>query len=82
MSDTFTICMKCKNLHRTNKHTGNIHVWYNCLCKAVMMPFKRDPYDGKLKPLRGQLYDYCRNVNTDGNCPHFEPKKRKWLIII
>lgn len=77
-SDTFTICTQCQHFH--NKERGS-DIWYNHECRAVERPKAQDPFDGKLRyyatndlgrmSFGADRYANCRDINTDGNCPHF-----------
>lgn len=75
--DNFTICTKCEFFH--NEESGSVreHIWYNHFCKASPAPTCRNPYDGKIKPIDGNKYLHCREINIDGNCPLYKPKQNK-----
>jgi hypothetical protein len=58
-----TVCTECEHFHQGfHKLT-----YYKPQCKAT----------AKIHPVTGQMYavKYCSDVNTDGRCPKFEPKK-------
>ena len=83
MSETpATICTQCDHYHDMEPNSLRAGIWYNQLCKAVLLPTAIDPVDGRTKPYSvndlgntyygEHIYEYCRNVN-DGNCEHFTP---------
>ena len=70
--ERFTICLECRHVHA--KQDGpRTHVWYNNACTASPVEKERDPFDGKWKYPFGEEFKRCREVNTHGKCPKFEP---------
>jgi hypothetical protein len=79
------LCVNCANLIRKEPPSSpRYDVWYNLLCKATPLQEVVDPTTGKKgyaqandlgrKIVTNNPYEYCREVNMDGNCPKFYPK--------
>ena len=77
------ICANCQHCH--NEEDGpRTHVWYNWFCHAVEREIGQDCVNGQagwvgMNDLgRGyvdsQQYEYCRDVNKGGECPHYLQK--------
>ena len=66
-----TVCHKCKHHRFGDKGVADIRhvVWYNQFCSAVRFGGGPDWVIGRAEPAR---MAYCRDVNTDGMCIHFE----------
>jgi hypothetical protein len=74
----FTICKECKYL--INEGDG----WYNNFCGAVRNEKVKDPFDGSPKwglvndlgrlIITNHKHPYVREINTCGQCKHFEEK--------
>lgn len=61
-----TICVNCK----WHRRSGPVEVWYNNKCSHPATLLRRMDYT------TGQVVieeTYCRSVNTDGQCKHYEP---------
>jgi len=77
-----TICTRCKHFYQRSE------VWYDQFCKASPLEKRVDPIDGRVKCFgvndlgnsysTHNGYHYARNINTDGKCEKYEPKK-SWL---
>lgn len=62
------LCRNCAHHRNTMDNPAAPEVWYNQKCAAPKNKTLRDFVFGK--PERPA----CRDVNRDGNCPHFEGK--------
>ena len=78
------ICAKCANLMRLEPMSSpRYDVWYNLICKASPLAESVDLTTGgvgykKVNDLGTEYYtenpyEYCREVNTDGECSKFYP---------
>lgn len=78
--NTLTICAKCSHFLRL----GNI--WYQMFCKApqVQRPLGIDPVSGEksyitrnslgLVVFTDKSEPHARDINTHGQCPHYQAK--------
>ena len=72
------ICVECR--HHEGERTGP---WHSHRCGALARQKGRDPVTGETGYLcendLGRLiideypHPYCREINTDGECPRWEP---------
>jgi hypothetical protein len=86
MSDP-TICKNCKFHRAIYQNTACADAWYNHTCAAV----EREPAVDYVTGARGFLarndlgtvyvtdreFEYCRDINTNGNCEYYSPASMK-----
>lgn len=70
----FTTCISCVHLLNLSDYPLVTDIWYNHFCKANKAPVHRDPFDGKVKPMGGNKYMYCSDINTCGSCNQYKKK--------
>jgi len=66
-----TACRSCVHLIKDGK------IWYDQHCYAVPSEKHFDSYTGKMMPDDDSGYKHCRDVNLDGNCPHYETEENR-----
>ncbi|HEY6020891.1 MAG TPA: hypothetical protein VIY48_13625 [Candidatus Paceibacterota bacterium] len=79
-----TLCKDCKFHRHIVRNPSAPQVWYNHFCGASELPESIDPVTGEtgfaaVNDFGNQYFSdvqfrYCRDVNTDGNCPLFTEK--------
>jgi len=70
MLKNLTICTNCDNLL---KDEGN-DIWYNFYCTAKPKEPEIDFLTGRVKQGFCNQFEYCRDINKDGQCPHYVKK--------
>lgn len=75
------ICRYCNFFDQISSE----EIWYNALCKVRKREKQRDPIYGKWKFIykndlgdivySDQEYEYCKNVNINGECGLYQSKK-------
>ena len=68
-----TICANCKHRILGNSGTGNPDLWYNNLCKVS--PKTKDNFNAVTGKYEKDELNYCRDINTGGNCEKYEEKR-------
>lgn len=48
------------------------NIWYHNYCTLKEIPKWTNPVSGELEHRYDQKYEYCRDINKDGNCKHFQ----------
>lgn len=79
-----TICVNWIFHRNTEPGSSSANIWYNHLCHAVAREPGIDFVTGergfKTRNDLGQLYvsdqefEYCRDINTQGNCEYYKAK--------
>lgn len=77
-----TICYKCKHFKNLEPNSVRADVWYNHICTAFTRDRMTNPVTGKTQYVdnndlgrtiyHDKPYPYCRDINTNGNCPHYK----------
>ena len=73
-----TICVECKHHYYDEGEvhdldTGVTSCWSCNECHAIKSEPRLNYITGEMDPVDTE-YPPCWQVNTDGNCPHFEAK--------
>lgn len=79
------ICANCANLVRLEPpNSPRYNIWYNLICAATPLVESIDPVVGVvgykktndlgMEYYSDKPYEYCREVNKDGDCPKFYPR--------
>lgn len=64
-----TVCMNCRFLFAPRNHLG-LKMWYDMRCHSAEVID-----DGQFDPITGKTtYPNPRDINTNGNCPHYQEK--------
>ena len=69
-----TKCRDCKHLLCLDSDSPLYFAWVNYRCLAYPLPFPRR-FDYEKSELEPQQYDYCYDLNCDGECPRFGTKE-------
>ena len=70
-----TICANCKHRILGNSGTGNPDLWHNNLCRAFSKT--KDNFNAVTGKYEKDELNYCRDINTRGNCVKYEEKSTR-----
>lgn len=71
-----TICVKCTHHKCTTKDKAQRGIWFNNECRHPALRSDRviDCVSGEKVWVNSQQYPNYRDINTHGECPHYEAK--------
>ena len=72
MNENPTICINCKHFSKANYSVALNKYWYHALCVHPDLILKE--YNYVIGEESKQKNPYCRDINKDGNCKHYEAK--------
>lgn len=77
-----TVCCKCANFRNLEPNSVRSDVWYNHVCLAHKESRELNYTTGKMEYSYGDKYAKCRDINVDGNCSEYEPKRTAADVIM